>query len=142
LAVLLAAGGAVTGKAKAPLRVVASFAALVAVGIVLDQLRARGKRIDERVTHLTRHARGINEKSGRLPLVREVSLPQWRVHRAVAQVPYVQRDKEAEAVEILTPGRPGTWSLDGRQDTHVRRAGPPALPRLARVRAGQRHGVE
>ncbi len=106
LAVLLAAGGAIASKAKWPLWVLAGLVTIVAVGLViLDQLRARAKRMDEQTVLLMRHARGTAD-TGQLPLVRDVPLDQLGVHRAVVQVGYIERDKQQDAIDALVTGVP------------------------------------
>ena len=106
LAVLLAVAGAVIGQLKAPFWMLSTATALLAVGlVVLDQLRARGKRADERSGVLQHQARQI-DRAGRLPVVRDASLEQLGVSRAMVDVGYIQRDREAAATAVLASGRP------------------------------------
>jgi TPR repeat protein len=78
---------------------------LAVAGVVLAGLEQVAARRDDREKLIRQSLNGIT-KDGRLPLAREVSLEDLGVLRSMVDVPYLERDIQQEATDVLSSGKP------------------------------------
>jgi AAA ATPase domain len=88
-----------------PIPARAALAAVAAaVGLIVPEFRARRAAVQRQEQLVDRVE--VRGRRGRLPQVREVSDAQLRVHASRLEVPYIERDKQAEVDSALVARRP------------------------------------
>jgi TPR repeat protein len=104
IAVLFGVLWAVAQVLAWPVWVRVTLAGFAAVTVLLLRLRDLVKRRDARKVVLAGRAVTVPRHSDRLPLVREAESTQLRVHSAVVQVRYIERDVQQQVAEAVGPG--------------------------------------
>ena len=107
LAVLFGVLWAVAQVLAWPVWVRVTLAGFAAATVLLLRLWDLVKRRDARKVVLAGRAVTVPRHSDRLPLVREAESTQLRVHSAVVQVRYIERDVQQKVAEAVGPG----WAL-------------------------------
>ena len=92
-----------------PVWVRVTLAGFAAAAALLLRLRDLVKRRDARGVVLAGRVVTVPRHSDRLPLVREAESTQLRVHSAVVQVRYIERDVQQKVAEALGRGGRCCW---------------------------------
>jgi hypothetical protein len=107
--VLFGVLGAVAPVLACPVWAWVTLAAFAAAAALLPRLRDLVKRTDARGVVLAGRVVTVAGHSDRLPLVREAESAQLRVHSAVVQVRYIERDVQQKVAELLARGGRCCW---------------------------------